>query len=86
MSAVPRLTGRVALITGGASGLGHATVSRFVKQGAKVVFCDLKNRAEKGKELEEHLGSDNATFVEGDVTSVEDVTKVCVGAKKKGDS
>lgn len=80
---VPRLAGRVALVTGAASGLGYATVSRFVNQGAKVVFCDLKNKAEKGRELEAELGSDNATFVEGDVTSVEDVNTMLDIAKSK---
>ena len=75
-SQLPSLAGRVALVTGGASGLGAATVSRFVNQGAKVVFCDLKHRADRGQALEAELGSDFATFFEGDVTSVEDVTKV----------
>lgn len=82
-SQLPSLAGRVALVTGGASGLGAATVSRFVNQGAKVVFCDLKHRADKGQALEAELGSDYATFFEGDVTSVEDVTKMLDVAKSK---
>ncbi|MEI9992973.1 MAG: SDR family NAD(P)-dependent oxidoreductase [Rhizomicrobium sp.] len=36
-----RLDGKVAVITGGASGIGLATVERFVAEGAQVVFCDL---------------------------------------------
>ncbi|HEY5644518.1 MAG TPA: SDR family oxidoreductase [Pseudomonadales bacterium] len=36
-----RLQGKVAVITGGASGMGLATVERFVEEGAAVVFCDL---------------------------------------------
>lgn len=36
-----RLEGKVAVITGGASGMGLATVERFVAEGAKVVLCDL---------------------------------------------
>jgi NAD(P)-dependent dehydrogenase (short-subunit alcohol dehydrogenase family) len=36
-----RLEGKVAIVTGGASGMGLATVERFVAEGAKVVLCDL---------------------------------------------
>lgn len=36
-----RLQGKVAVITGGASGIGLATVERFIAEGARVVFCDL---------------------------------------------
>jgi NAD(P)-dependent dehydrogenase (short-subunit alcohol dehydrogenase family) len=36
-----RLQGKVAVVTGGASGIGLATVERFVAEGARVVFCDL---------------------------------------------
>ena len=36
-----RLTGKVAVVTGGASGMGRATVMRFLADGAKVVVADL---------------------------------------------
>lgn len=49
-----RLEGKVAVITGGASGMGLATVRRFVGEGAHVVFCDLPPGA--GKELVDRLG------------------------------
>jgi NAD(P)-dependent dehydrogenase (short-subunit alcohol dehydrogenase family) len=42
-------------VTGGASGLGKATVERFVKQGAKVIIGDLPTS--KGNELASELGS-----------------------------
>jgi len=57
----------VALITGGGSGLGHATASRFVSQGAKVVLADLR-----GEEAAEALG-ENAAFARCDVTDEADV-------------
>jgi len=65
-----RLDGRVAVITGGASGLGEATVRRFVSEGARVVVADLQ--AELGKELAGELGA-NAAFAQTDVAIEADV-------------
>lgn len=59
------LENKVALITGGASGLGAAITRVFVERGARVVLVDLQ--ADSGYALAEELGS-AATFVEGDVT------------------
>ena len=36
-----RLAGKVAIVTGGASGMGRATVMRFLGEGAKVIVADL---------------------------------------------
>ncbi|XP_076225577.1 3-hydroxyacyl-CoA dehydrogenase type-2-like isoform X2 [Nomia melanderi] len=60
----------VALVTGGASGLGLGTVQRFVKHGAKVVIADLPSS--KGKEVADELGS-SAVFAPADVTSEQDI-------------
>jgi NAD(P)-dependent dehydrogenase (short-subunit alcohol dehydrogenase family) len=67
---VNELDGKVAVITGGASGLGEGLVRRFAAEGARVVFGDVD--AEGGKTLAEELGS-AARFVAADVTDLSQV-------------
>ncbi len=59
-----RLEGRVAIVTGGANGLGEAMVRRFVEEGAKVVIADIDD--ERGSAVAAELG-DAARFVHLDV-------------------
>jgi len=59
-----------AIVSGGAGGLGEATVRRLHAEGLAVVIADLAEA--KGKELANELGS-RATFVSTDVTSEESV-------------
>ena len=47
-----RLQNKVALITGGANGIGLATVERFAKEGAKIILWDL---TDKGNDIAEGL-------------------------------
>ena len=67
-----RLEGKVAVITGGTSGIGEATVELFIAEGAKVVLTG--RNAAKGEEIAAKLG-DNARFVEGDVRSEADIKR-----------
>ena len=65
-----QLTDSVALVTGGASGLGAGVVARFISAGAKVVIVDRDE--EKGAALAATLGA-NARAVRADVTSEADI-------------
>ena len=67
------LAGKVAIVTGGASGLGKATVQRFVDQGAKVVIADMD--ADRGSQLAERLGQ-SARFRRTDVSQAEQVQEL----------
>jgi NAD(P)-dependent dehydrogenase (short-subunit alcohol dehydrogenase family) len=79
-----RIEGKVAVVTGGCSGIGLATVRRFAEEGAKVVIGDLN--AARGAEVVEELanssaGADVATFVEVDVTDKDQVDAMFRTAK-----
>ncbi|MBG06485.1 MAG: hypothetical protein CMM59_20680 [Rhodospirillaceae bacterium] len=64
------LDGKVAVVTGGASGIGEATVRQFVEEGAKVVIADMQQ--ERGQNLADELG-DAAVFVAVEVRQEEQV-------------
>lgn len=68
-----RLDERVAVITGGASGIGWAGAQRFVEEGASVLIADTDDAA--GERAATTLGSDHAAFVSCDVTEDADVEK-----------
>jgi len=60
-----RLDGKVAVITGGASGIGEASVRLFVREGARVVIADVQDA--KGQKLAAEIGS-HAVYQHTDVT------------------
>ncbi len=65
-----KIEGRSALVSGGASGLGAATVRLLVGRGAKVMIADLNQQA--GEALAKELGA-AAAFIKMDVTKEDDV-------------
>jgi NAD(P)-dependent dehydrogenase (short-subunit alcohol dehydrogenase family) len=76
-----RLKNKIAVITGGSSGIGLATAKRFVKEGA-YVFITGRRRAELDKAVAE-IGS-NVTAVQGDASNLDDLDRLYreVAAKK----
>lgn len=64
-----RLSGKIAVITGAAQGMGAAHARLFIREGAKVVLTDLNE--EKGRALADELGA-QALFVRQDVVSEAD--------------
>ena len=77
-----KLTGNdVALVSGGASGLGRATAEALLATGVKVVILDLPSSA--GKAVAERLGP-GVVFAPGDVTSEESVAAAVAAAAELG--
>jgi len=68
-----RLDGKVAVITGAASGIGAVTARRFVAEGCRVILGDIQTQ--EGQELAASLG-DAALFCPCNVTKEEDVSKL----------
>jgi NAD(P)-dependent dehydrogenase (short-subunit alcohol dehydrogenase family) len=77
-----RLDGKVAVITGGCSGIGLATVRRFLEEGAKVVVGDVDDA--RGAELADELSRAGGavTYVHVDVTSKDEVDALFRTAKE----
>uniref|UniRef100_T1J853 3-hydroxyacyl-CoA dehydrogenase type-2 n=1 Tax=Strigamia maritima TaxID=126957 RepID=T1J853_STRMM len=72
MTTIRGISGLVALVSGGASGLGLATAKRLVEKGAKVTICDLKTS--NGAELVKELG-ENAIFSPTDISKEDDIKR-----------
>ncbi|MDU1278503.1 MULTISPECIES: glucose 1-dehydrogenase [Clostridium] len=74
-----RLKNKVAIITGGARGMGESHVRLFASEGAKVVFTDLNE--EEGRILEKEIGG-NVKFIKQDVTDAASWEKVVEDTEK----
>ncbi len=75
------LKGLVAIVTGGASGLGRGTVERFIREGAKVTLIDLPTS--KGNDVAKGLGKENCIFAPADVTKEADIMAALDSTKDK---
>ncbi|KAL6559148.1 hypothetical protein OROHE_006517 [Orobanche hederae] len=68
---IHRLEGKVALITGGASGIGECTARLFSKHGAKVAIADIQD--ELGHSVVNSIGPNTSTFIHCDVANEDHV-------------
>lgn len=75
-----RLEDKVALISGGAAGIGKATAERFLEEGAKVIICDVDQEA--GEKTVEELGEE-IVFYDVDVADRSAVQNLVEGVAEK---
>ena len=78
-----RLVGRVALVTGAASGIGKATAQRLAEEGAAVLVTDIQVEAGEATVTEINGGGGKAAFLKHDVTSETEWEAACAAAVEK---
>lgn len=75
------ISGKVAVVTGGASGLGEATVRAYVEKGGKAAIFDMN--AERGNALVNELGADKVAFFNVNVADEDSVKAAIAGVMEK---
>ena len=75
------ISGKVAVVTGGASGLGEATVRAYVKKGSKAAIFDMN--AERGNALVNELDADKVAFFNVNVADEDSVKAAIAGVMEK---
>jgi len=76
-----RLEGKVAVITGGSSGIGLATAQRFVDEGANV-YITGRRQSELDAAVKQ-IGKNNVTGVQGDVSNLADLDRLYAKVKEQ---
>ena len=78
----PEMKGKVALVTGGSSGIGLATVAAFVREGATVILAS-RNETRARAALESLKAGKKVSWIQCDVSKGKDVEKLCAAIKKQ---
>ena len=77
-----KLEGKVAVITGGSSGIGLATAQRFVSEEGAYVFITGRRQSELDAAVKQ-IGKNNVTGVQGDVSNLADLDRLYATVKEQ---